>query len=247
MDSTISPKIVLEAMGGFAEHQFLSMFRALDVRALEKLMASVSEDWGRRGALTLRDFTKPIESLQFPRHGFGELCWSLEGAVNTKDGIADPLLLCYVSAMHIYVEAHQTSTGYDSIENSCCQLFLAVKSLGFYYSIPCAKFLLWMHDIACEPFNRDLDPRPCFLLHAFLILGSFLAEFGDACVAALDNELSWRDESFLQRSGGEEVQQTLGSQLDSVAGTGGQIARTLADLTDAVRTSQRRSRGGKDT
>ena len=67
----ISPRILLDAMGGFSESNYLSLFKSLDERRLEELIRSTTpEDWGQPGELTMRDFL--AQNIRV-RHGYSAL------------------------------------------------------------------------------------------------------------------------------------------------------------------------------
>lgn len=232
----ISPRILLDAMGGFPERNFLSLFKSLDEQLLEELIRSANpEDWGRPGELTMHDFLAPLKSQMFPRKLHGKFGWAMESVLNTKTGISDPLALCYCAVLQIHSEVHHVSTGYEALPRSCALLFEGLKPLGFYYRMESAKFLLWLHDVACAPFNRDWDPRVVLALYAFMLMGTGLTDFGETCRAQLISD-GWggRDTPAIHRSVSEQANQFLATSMQDLAGPNGTINRTLQRLLIAA-------------
>lgn len=232
----ISPRILLDAMGGFSEGKFLALFKSLDEKRLEELIRSATpEDWGRPGELTIHDFLAPIESRMFPRKSLGKFGWAMESALNTDRGISDPLAVCYCAAIQIHAEVHQVSTGFEELPHACALLFGGLKPLGFYYQIESAKFLLWLHDVACAPFDRDLDPRVILALYAVMLLGACLADLGDTCVAQIISDgRRGRETPISQQSVSENANNLLTIAVNDLMGLDGKINRTLQQLLIAT-------------
>ncbi len=231
----ISPRILLDAMGGFSESNYLSLFKSLDERRLEELIRSTTpEDWGQPGELTMRDFLAPLKDQAFPRKYHGKYGWAMESALNTKEGISDPLALSYCAIIQMYSEVHHISTGYEALPRSCALLFEGLKPLGFYCRIESAKFLLWLHDLACAPFYHDLDPRVILALHAFMLIGTCWADLGETCVAQIIS-VGWGEESpIVQRSTSDEGNKMLAKALNDLAGRDGEVDRMLQKLLAAA-------------
>ncbi len=243
----ISPRILLSAIGGFSEATFLALFRSIDQRHLEELIRTTTpEDWGREGELTMRDVTAPLESLAFPQAFHGKFGWMMESVLKHREGIRDPLILCYCSALHIYAEAHRVSTGYEAIPESCALLYQSVESLGFYYKMESAKFLLWVHDMACAPFNRDWDPRVVLALRAFMLMESCLVDFGETCREQIISD-GWggRDTPAIHRSVSDKANQLLEASMEELAGPNGTINHTLRRLLVAALKGNNEATSGK--
>jgi hypothetical protein len=234
-------------MGGFSEGNFLSLFQSLDEQRLEELIRSATpEDWGRPGELTMRDFLAPIKSQTFPRKFHGKFGWAMESALNTKRGISDPLALCYCAIIQIHAEVHHVSTGYEALSRSCALLFEGLKPLGFYYRIESAKFLLWLHDVACAPFNRDLDPRVMLALHGFMLIGTCLVDFGETCVAQIISNRCGGETPISQQSTSEEGNKLLTTAVNDVIGPDGKINRILQQLLIAALRGPNEATSGKE-
>ena len=244
----ISPRILLDSMGGFSERNYLSLFRSIDEQRLEELIRSTTpEDWGRPGELGMRDFLAPLKSQTFPRTNHGKFGWAMESALKHERGIDDPLIRCYCAVMHLHAEVHHVSTGYEALPESCAILYEGLKPLGFYYKMESAKFLLWLHDIACAPFNRDWDPRVVLALRAFMLVGNGLVDFGETCRNQVISD-GWRDVDTpaSRRSVSEEANQLLASSLRDLAAPNGAINRTLQQLLVAVLDGNREAIPRKD-
>lgn len=232
----INPQILLDAMGGFNEEEFLSLFARLDTGALERLLRTTNaEEWGTGGSLKLEDFLCPLRTRRFPRFRLSEFDWYLDNALMPVDKISDPMLVCFVSALQIFAQAHSPGDQ-ASMQRSLGMHFEALsdldglKALGFYYRIHSAKFLLWVHGRSC---GSD-DARHRLVLHAFLLLSTCLVDLGETVRMSIKYDPDWRLGRFVDRAVDAEANEALARTVRAVAGPEGQVVAMLKALCDEV-------------
>ena len=235
----INSGILLGAIGGFSEQRFLLLFRQIDIKRLEEIIRSATpEDWGRPGELTLRDFLAPLETQMFPRHSIGKFGWAMESVLLPKteirEAIPDPLIFCYCAILHIYAEIHVVSTGYESLPRSCALLFNGLRHLDFSFRIETAKCLFWMHSLACNPHQRDLDPRVMLSIYGFMLMATCVIDLGDTCVAEINAEAKRRGIPIWQRSTDGESDRLLAKAIRSITGPDGDLSRILQRVSQTV-------------
>jgi hypothetical protein len=190
--AVLNPALLLEALGGFSESRYLSLFQGVNRSDLAKVLRGLNAtEIAHEGssALAMDVILAPLENGRFPRALVDKVAHNAHGADDCSIGAElTPLMLAYLASMSLYANMVTEENVLCSAEKAAGALYAISRDMGTLWGVELLRFYLWCFTLRTAK-SAERSPFIC-IAFAFLLIADLLISTSTHLerLASLDGE-----------------------------------------------------------